>query len=168
MTDYLPIYEFERGACPARAHAWDAGLDLRLAAFHDDDIPVTDAERYEVPPWARMSATDLEPGERATVRTGIAVAVPRGYVGDIRPRSGLAARRGLTVLNAPGTIDAGFRGEVQVVVHNAGNEPQTLVAGDRIAQLVLVPVGMHAPRVVESLPAADDGRGSNGKGSTGR
>jgi dUTP pyrophosphatase len=108
----------------------------------------------------------LEPGERALVPTGLALAVPRGYEAQVRPRSGLALRAGLTVLNAPGTIDADYRGELSVILVNHGREPVEVRHGDRIAQLVVAPVVSVDPVEVDELPAA--ARGEGGFGSTGR
>jgi dUTP pyrophosphatase len=108
---------------------------------------------------------ELRPGERALVPTGLAVALPAGYEAQVRPRSGLAWRTGVTVLNAPGTIDADYRGEIQVLLVNAGREPVTLRRGERIAQLVVAPVARIAWREVAVLPTSD--RGDGGFGSTG-
>jgi dUTP pyrophosphatase len=127
---------------PSYAHPGDAGLDLVAAA----DVA-------------------LEPGGRAAVPTGLVVAVPDGWVGLVHPRSGLARRHGVTVANAPGTIDAGYRGELQVLLVNLGDEPVTLRRGDRVAQLLVQPVG-HA-RVVEVSDHAATARGDGGFGSTG-
>ncbi len=110
-------------------------------------------------------AIELRPGERALVPTGLAVALPAGYEAQVRPRSGLALRTGVTVLNAPGTIDADYRGEIQVLLVNAGREPVTLRRGERIAQLVVAPVQRIAWQEVAALPASD--RGDGGFGSTG-
>jgi dUTP pyrophosphatase len=136
---------------PAYAHPGDAGADLCAAS---------DAE--------------LPPGGRAVVGTGLAVAVPEGYAAFVHPRSGLAARHGIAVVNAPGTIDAGYRGEVKVILINTDpSEPFTVRRGDRIAQLVVQPV-VHARFVaVEELPPFGSGRSGNrprgggGFGSTG-
>ena len=107
----------------------------------------------------------LRAGARALVPTGIAIAVPEGYEGQVRPRSGLATRLGLTILNAPGTIDADYRGEIQVVLANLGNEDVTITRGMRIAQLVIAPVArVH---VVEVPSLGETVRGSDGFGSTG-
>jgi dUTP pyrophosphatase len=130
-------------AVPAYAHPGDAGLDLAAAD------PVT-----------------LGPGERAAVPTGLAIAVPEGWVGLVHPRSGLARRHGLTVANAPGTIDAGYRGEVQVLLINLGADTVELEAGDRVAQLLLQRVG--AAEVVEVDDLDDTVRGVGGFGSSGR
>jgi dUTP pyrophosphatase len=127
---------------PRYAHPGDAGLDLVAA-----------------------SAVSLEPGARAAVATGRAVAIPLGWVGLVHPRSGLARRHGVTVANAPGTIDAGYRGEVQVLLVNLGAEAVDLARGDRIAQLVLQPVG--AANVVEVADLDATPRGAGGFGSTG-
>lgn len=128
---------------PARAHPDDAGLDLAAA-----------------------EAADLAPGERAAIGTGLAVAVPAGHAGLVTPRSGRALRDGLTVANAPGLIDSGYRGELKVILVNLGAEPVSVAAGDRIAQLVIVPVMLGTPEVRERL-ADGDGRGEAGFGSTG-
>jgi dUTP pyrophosphatase len=108
----------------------------------------------------------IAPGGRALVPTGIAIALPAGHEGQVRPRSGLAARFGLTVLNAPGTIDEDYRGELQVLLVNLGSEPATIAPGDRIAQLVVAPVRRVEVTEVDELdPTA---RGDGGFGSTGR
>lgn len=107
----------------------------------------------------------LAPGERAAVPTGLALAVPEGYEAQLRPRSGLALRWGLTLPNAPGTIDSDYRGEVKVLVANTGSEPFVVRRGDRIAQLVVAPVARAEFREVAELPPS--GRGSGGFGSTG-
>lgn len=107
----------------------------------------------------------LEPGMRALVPTGIAVALPPGYEAQIRPRSGLALKAGVTCLNTPGTIDADYRGHVQVLLVNLGNEPAVIRRGDRIAQMIVAPVSRAEFTVVEELP--DSLRGANGFGSTG-
>jgi len=108
----------------------------------------------------------LQPGERAAVPTGIALALPAGYEGQVRPRSGLALQHGITVLNSPGTIDADYRGEIRVILANLGGEPVTIARGERIAQLVVAPVTRIAWRPTERLPATS--RGGGGFGSTGR
>ncbi len=115
---------------------------------------------------ARESVT-LEPGTRALVPTGFAVAVPAGWCGLILPRSGLALGQGLTVLNAPGLIDSGYRGELCVVLHNAGAEPVTVDRGQRIAQLLLLPVPAARFELVDHLPEPIDDRGVQGFGSSG-
>ena len=133
----------ERARLPTRAHDGDAGLDLYA-----------------------LEAAVLAPGERASVPTGIAVEIPPGQAGLVLPRSGLAARHGISVVNAPGLIDAGYRGEVRVLLLNTDREqPFELAAGDRIAQLVLVPVELPTPVEVGSL--TDTARGAGGFGSSG-
>ena len=108
----------------------------------------------------------LGPGERASVRTGIAVEIPEGQAGLVLPRSGLARRHGISVVNAPGLIDAGYRGEVEVLLLNTDRAtPFSIAAGDRIAQLVIVSV--HTPQVVEVQELALSERGSGGFGSSG-
>jgi len=127
---------------PERAYAGDAGVDLAACE------PVT-----------------LAPGERAVVPTGLAVAIPDGYAGFVQPRSGLAARHGVTIVNAPGLIDSGYRGEIQVVLLNTDKEDTfSADAGERIAQLVIVPVPEVALREVDELPASE--RGVRGFGSS--
>lgn len=108
----------------------------------------------------------LQPGERALIRTGIRIALPPGYEAQVRPRSGLAARYGIALVNAPGTIDSDYRGEIQVVVINLGQEPFTIQRGERIAQLVVAPVVRIEWEPVEELPATT--RGEGGFGHTGR
>lgn len=144
MTPALPFKRLDaRAALPERAHAGDAGFDLR-------------------------SVVDVEvgPGERALVPTGLAVAVPEGHAGLVLPRSGLASKHGLTMANAPGLIDAGYRGEVICSVVNLDREtPVRITRGDRIAQLVIVAVPDLEPDWVEELPETP--RGAGGFGSTG-
>lgn len=107
----------------------------------------------------------LLPGARALVPTGFSIALPHGYEAQVRPRSGLALRSGVTCLNTPGTIDSDYRGHVQVVLANLGSEPIVIRRGDRIAQLVVAPVSRAAFDVVDDLPATL--RGDGGFGSTG-
>jgi dUTP pyrophosphatase len=132
---------------PAYQSADAAGLDL-LAAV-PEDAPMT-----------------IEPGKHALVPTGLIIALPRGYEAQVRPRSGLAAKHGVTVLNAPGTIDADYRGEVNVLLINHGHAPFTIKRGERIAQLVIAPVVQVELASVTVLSPTD--RGSGGFGSTGR
>jgi dUTP pyrophosphatase len=106
----------------------------------------------------------LLPGGRALVPTGFCIALPAGYEAQVRPRSGLAVRNGVTCLNTPGTIDADYRGHVQVVLANLGSEPFVIRRGDRIAQIVVAPVSRASFEVVEELPPSE--RGSGGFGST--
>ena len=133
----LPAYE--------SAHA--AGMDLRAAV--PEDAPLT-----------------LHPGDRRPVPTGIAVAIPPGFEGQVRPRSGLALRHGVTCLNAPGTVDADYRGEVMVILVNLGAENFIVRRGERIAQLVISPVVQASWREADELDAT--GRGEGGFGSTGQ
>ena len=108
----------------------------------------------------------LDPGARAAVATGFAIAIPAGYEVQVRPRSGLAIKHGITCVNAPGTIDCDYRGEVKVILANMGSEPFAIARGDRIAQLVPAPV-LHA--TLDEVDELDDTtRGSDGFGSTGR
>jgi dUTP pyrophosphatase len=142
MTD-LPMKRLHDGATvPTRAYEGDAGLDLAAG------------ERVE-----------LGPGERAAIGTGLVVAIPDGHAGFVQPRSGLAARHGLTVLNSPGLVDAGYRGELKVVLLNTDREESFVVEpGMRIAQLVVLPVAMPEPREVAELPSTE--RGERGLGSS--
>lgn len=107
----------------------------------------------------------LQPGERKLIPTGFKMALPAGYEAQIRPRSGLAYREGITMLNTPGTIDADYRGEVKVLAVNHGENPFTIKHGDRIAQMVIAPVRQFEPKEVDELPETE--RGSGGFGSTG-
>ena len=133
----------EDAVLPAQAYAGDAGLDL-----------------------AACDSVTLGPGERATVGTGLAVAVPDGHAGFVQPRSGLAARHGITIVNAPGLIDSGYRGEVRVVLLNTdATEPFTVERGMRIAQLVIVPVPEIGLVEVAELPPSAE-RGVRGFGSS--
>jgi dUTP pyrophosphatase len=129
---------------PAQAHQGDAGYDLHAA-----------------------EAVTIGPGERASVATGIAVAIPPGQAGLVVPRSGLAARHGISVVNAPGLIDSGYRGELRVLLLNTDpSEPFSVEPGDRIAQLVLVDV--ETPELEEVAELDETARGAGGFGSTGR
>ncbi len=128
---------------PEPAHEGDAGVDLRATV-----------------------TTTLAPGERRLIPTGIAIAVPPGHVGMVTPRSGLAIRHGISMVNAPGIVDSGYRGELQVIAINHGSEPVVLERGERIAQLVVVPFVTPEFEPVEALP--DSERGAGGFGSSGR
>ena len=140
----LPFKRLDPDASlPEQAHPGDAGLDLRS-----------------------VIEVEVKPGERAMVRTGLAVAIPDGHAGLLLPRSGLASTHGLTLSNAPGLIDAGYRGEVVCAVVNLDREqPVSIAKGDRIAQLVIVAVPEVRPTWVEELPGST--RGEGGFGSTG-
>ncbi|MHC2623404.1 dUTP pyrophosphatase [Bradyrhizobium huanghuaihaiense] len=138
-ADALPL--------PAYQTAEAAGLDLMAA--------VPDAEPMT-----------LAPGQYALVPTGLAIALPPGYEAQVRPRSGLAAKHGVTVLNSPGTIDADYRGEIKVILINHGAAPFVIKRGERIAQMVIAPVVQAALVPVATLSATD--RGAGGFGSTGR
>ncbi len=114
---------------------------------------------------ALVEPLELGPGQRELIPAGFAIAVPEGYEAQVRPRSGLALRHGITIPNSPGTIDSDYRGEVQVILMNLGSEPFTICRGDRIAQLVIAPVVHPAWEEVESLDPTD--RGAGGFGHTG-
>ena len=142
-----PLPHFEGLALPAYETADAAGMDLRAAV--PDDQPMT-----------------LKPGERAMVPTGLTIALPPRHEAQVRPRSGLAAKHGVTCLNSPGTIDADYRGEVKVILINHGQEPFVIKRGERIAQMVIAPVTRGELKVVASLDETK--RGAGGFGSTGR
>lgn len=149
MTPTIPIVRLPHAEglpLPAYESAQAAGMDLRAAV--PDDAPLT-----------------LKPGARFAVPTGLAFALPEGFEGQVRPRSGLAAKQGVTCLNTPGTIDADYRGEVKVILINLGEEDVHIRRGDRIAQLVIAPVVQGRWREVESLE--ETARGAGGFGSTG-
>ena len=136
---------------------------------HNEDLPVPNYESAAAAgmdlPAAVTKDVTLQPGERALIETGLAIALPEGFEAQIRPRSGLAARNGMTVLNTPGTVDADYRGEVKVILVNLGNEPFTVTRGMRIAQMVIAPVVQATMELVDELPETD--RGTGGFGSTG-
>lgn len=143
MIDVLVTRLRDDAVLPARAYPGDAGLDLVAC------------ERHEI-----------GPGERALVGTGVAVAIPEGHAGLVTPRSGLAAKNGITIVNTPGLVDAGYRGELRVILHNTDrHEPLVVEPGMRIAQLVVVAVPGAVLREVEELPPSE--RGSSGFGSSG-
>ena len=142
MTE-LPIQRLRDDAVvPTQAYLGDAGLDL-----------------------AACERVELRPGERAVVGTGLAVAIPEGYAGFVQPRSGLAAKHGITIVNTPGLVDSGYRGELRIVLHNTDLETPFLVEpGMRIAQLVVVPIAEVEPTEVDELPRSE--RGVRGFGSS--
>lgn len=141
----LPVAKLKDEAIlPSRAHAGDAGLDLYAC-----------------------EAAHIGPGERWSVGTGAAVEIPEGHAGLVLPRSGMAREHGITLVNSPGLIDAGYRGELRVLLLNTDPaEIFRVTPGDRIAQLVLVPIAIAAP--VEAVALADSQRGGGGFGSSGR
>jgi dUTP pyrophosphatase len=144
MTELLVRRLHPDAAIPAAAYDGDAGFDL-----------------------ASVEEADLGPGERRTIATGIAVAIPPGHAGFVQPRSGLAARHGITVVNSPGLIDSGYRGELRILLLNTDPAETFKVApGDRIAQLLITPIAQPAP--VEAGELAESGRGDGGFGSSGR
>jgi dUTP pyrophosphatase len=139
----LPIQKLRDDAVvPTRAYAGDAGLDLAAC------------ERLE-----------LAPGERALVGTGLAIAIPDGYAGYVQPRSGLAAKHGITIVNTPGLVDSGYRGELKVILLNTdAREPFVIEPGMRIAQLVVLPIPEVVPVETDDLPSSE--RGERGFGSS--
>jgi dUTP pyrophosphatase len=146
LTTDLQVRLLHRAAVPPRrAHEHDAGFDL-----------------------ACVEDVTLWPGRRRVVGTGVAIALPAGVAGLVTPRSGLAARHGITIVNAPGLVDPGYRGELQVTLLNTGETPYAVRAGDRIAQLLLVPFVAPDVRVVDALDPGPDARGELGFGSSGR
>jgi len=138
---------FEGLSLPAYETALSAGMDLRAAVA--EDAPII-----------------LEPGARCLAPTGLAIALPAGYEAQIRPRSGLAHKHGITCLNTPGTIDADYRGEVKIILINLGQAPFVIKRGERIAQMVVAPVTQAILIKVETL--SETSRGAGGFGSTGR
>lgn len=147
MSQEVPVL-IASGETPAYAHPGDAGADLHSA-----------------------EALTIAPGRRATVGTGVSIALPDGYVAFVVPRSGLASKRGITIVNSPGTVDAGYRGELRVTLLNTDlDEPFEIAVGDRIAQLIVMPVSRAEFIRVETLPGShrgEGGFGSTGLGSTG-
>jgi len=144
--DQLHVRLLRAGARPpAHSRPGDAGYDLRCA-----------------------EGFSLWPGERLTVPTGVAIALPAGVAGLVVPRSGLAARHGLSVVNGPGLVDPNYRGELRVVLVNLGHSRFEAAPGDRIAQLLLVPFITPDALIVDELPPSPDDRGENGFGSSGR
>ena len=139
----LPIQKLrDEAVVPTRAYAGDAGLDL-----------------------AACERVELAPGERALVGTGLAVAIPGGYAGYVQPRSGLAAKHGITIVNTPGLVDSGYRGELKVILLNTdANEPFVIEPGMRIAQLVVLPIPEVVPVETDELPSSE--RGQRGFGSS--
>ena len=137
----------------------------RLPHGHGLDLPAYATEGAAGMDVVAAENVTLRPGARHAVATGFAVAIPPGYEIQVRPRSGLALKQGVTVLNAPGTIDCDYRGEIGVILANLGAEPQTIVRGERIAQLVIAPVARA--RVVEVETLESTARGAGGFGSTG-
>ncbi|MGF1461667.1 MAG: dUTP diphosphatase [Maricaulaceae bacterium] len=142
-----PLAHFDGLALPAYETEQAAGMDLRAAVA--EDAPVT-----------------LAPGSRDLVPTGLTIALPPGFEAQVRPRSGLALRYGITCLNSPGTVDADYRGELKVILANLGQETFTIRRGERIAQMVIAPVTQGRWIQVEALP--ETARGISGFGSTGR
>ncbi len=151
MTDItvsvLPLPHFEGLSLPAYETLGSAGMDVR-AAIPEGDV------------WT------LAPGERGMIPTGLSFAIPEGYEIQMRPRSGLAAKHGLTCLNSPGTIDSDYRGEVKVILINHGQSGFEIARGERIGQMVLAPVTRIVWEKVDTLP--ETARGAGGFGSTGR
>ncbi|OJJ09729.1 MULTISPECIES: dUTP diphosphatase [unclassified Roseibium] len=148
MTIKLEIKRLDHGQdLPLPAYQSDLAAGLDLLAAVDDDLT-------------------LQPGNRALVPTGLAMSLPAGFEAQVRPRSGLAAKNGVTVLNTPGTIDADYRGEVKVILINLGNTAFEISRGDRIAQMVIAPVLQAEIEEVEIL--SETSRGTGGFGSTGQ
>ena len=146
-VNICPLAHFEGLDLPAYETIGSAGMDVRAAVSQEEPIL-------------------LQAGERAMIPTGLSVAIPQGYEIQVRPRSGLAAKHGLTCLNTPGTIDSDYRGEIKVILINLGQDAFTIQRGERIAQLVLAPVTQLAWIEVGALDETD--RGAGGFGSTGR
>ena len=150
MTPSLTITRLDHAeGLPLPSYQTDGAAGLDLSAAIATDQPVT-----------------IAPRERAVLPTGFIMAIPAGFEGQVRPRSGLAARSGVTVLNAPGTIDSDYRGESLVILINLSDAPVTITRGDRIAQLVIAPV--HQVAIAERKDLDETERGDGGLGSTGR
>ena len=143
----VPLPHFEGLQLPSYETTGSAGMDVRAAVPENE--PIT-----------------LNPGGRDMIPTGITIAIPHGFEVQVRPRSGLAAKHGITCLNTPGTIDSDYRGEVKVILVNLGDEPFVIQRGERIAQLVVAPVTQGLFEVVDSLD--ETARGKGGFGSTGK
>lgn len=144
--DKIAIELLEPGArLPRRTRPGDAGYDLRC-----------------------LEGFRLAAGERASVRTGVAIALPPGFAGLVMPRSGLAERHGLSMVNGPGLVDPNYRGELRMILVNLGSEPFEAAAGDRVAQLLIVPFATPEPELFDALPPGPDDRGASGFGSSGR
>lgn len=146
-VDVRPLPHFDGLELPAYETAGSAGMDVRAAV--PADTPLT-----------------LKSGARAMVETGLSVAIPEGYEIQVRPRSGLAAKHGITCLNTPGTIDSDYRGEIKVILINHGEDDFVIARGERIGQLVLAPVTRLAWQTVDALD--ETARGTGGFGSTGQ
>lgn len=142
-----PLPHFEGLQLPAYETALSAGMDLRAAVPEDEPIV-------------------MAPGQRVLTPTGLTIALPAGYEAQVRPRSGLALKHGITCLNSPGTVDADYRGEMKVILINLGQEPFTIKRGERIAQMVIAPLTQGEWEVVTQLN--ETARGAGGFGSTGR
>jgi dUTP diphosphatase len=147
-----------------------SAADVRVIRLpHGAGLPLPDYQSAQAAGLDLVAAVSapvtLAPGERAMIPTGIAIELPPGTEGQVRPRSGLAARHGVTILNAPGTVDADYRGEIQVILINLGQEPFIVLRGMRIGQLVIAPV-LRA-RISEEQTLRKTARGSGGFGSTG-
>lgn len=147
VIQVTPLAHFQGLALPAYETALSAGMDLRAALPEDE--PVT-----------------LAPGQRYLTPTGLTIALPAGFEAQVRPRSGLALKHGITCLNSPGTVDADYRGEIKVILINLGQESFVIKRGERIAQMVIAPVTQATWEIVEALPETT--RGAGGFGSTGR
>ncbi len=142
-----PLPHFDGLQLPTYETALSAGMDLRAAVPENEPIV-------------------MAPGQRVLTPTGLTIALPAGYEAQVRPRSGLALKHGITCLNSPGTVDADYRGEMKVILINLGQEPFTIKRGERIAQMVIAPVTQGDWEVVTTL--SETARGAGGFGSTGR
>ena len=164
MTDAIKIQLLRDDAVlPAYQTDGSSGFDLKACFNKSDDITCTPDEPH---PWF-VDCIMLQPGRRVLIPTGIAMAIPAGFEGQVRSRSGYTLKQGLIVLNAPGTIDSDYRGEIGVIIMNASSQVQTIKPGDRIAQLVIAPVAkVPAWEQVSTLDETE--RGEGGYGSTGK
>ncbi|ARU41675.1 deoxyuridine 5'-triphosphate nucleotidohydrolase [Armatimonadetes bacterium Uphvl-Ar1] len=140
-------------------------VSLRLSVGEGGQVPAYATEEAAGMDLRSTHAVTLQPMERALVKTGLRAAIPRGYEGQVRPRSGLALKQGITCLNSPGTIDSDYRGEIGVILINLSDSVVQLDSGERIAQLVICPIARAEIKVVDSLDETE--RGEGGFGSTG-
>lgn len=156
----LPVVDQHRFPVEVRVQKLPHGADIEMPSYATDGAAGADVRSAENGPLT------IEPGRRAAVATGMVFEIPRGWEIQVRPRSGLAWRQGLTVVNAPGTIDSDYRGEVKILVVNLGSETVVIERGDRVAQLILSPVTRAGFREADDLSETE--RSAGGFGSTGR
>ncbi len=162
----LKIVNKSTNELPTYATTGSAGIDLKANLNDIKDIDSVKGMDFDLIVNIDDKTIGLKPGGRALIPTGLYMQIPEGYVGDVRPRSGLALKEGITVLNADGTIDSDYRGEVGVILYNASNSYKAIKHGDRIAQLIISPY--KKALIVEFDKLDDTSRGEGGFGSTGK